>query len=707
MTDAKVFRLTIDADHIAWLSIDVSGERVNTLQSSFVDEMTSIIEQLTQEKHAIQAMIIHSLKRDNFIVGADIRMIDQCQDEDSAERLSLSAQSVFGQLDTLPFPKIAAIHGPCLGGGLELTLVCDYRVCSFDPSTCLGLPEVKIGLLPGAGGTQRLPRLIGTVAALDLMLSGKKIDVSKALSLGLIDAYVQPDALLAVCKQVALGQTEIGHHRSWFRRGLHYIRRHLRIENVWCELARRQAQKKAHDHYPAIDALINVVKMGLTDGLTQGLQLEAKLFGQLVMTPQSKALRSLFFSTTALKKRWLQNDANLSEIEHVAILGGGLMGAGICCVSIDHASLPVIVKDIDHQGIVNTLDYCYRWLNKKKARRLLTSFTLTKKMALMTGQLDYTRFKSVDVVIEAVFEVLTLKQQMVKDVEANCSPQTIFATNTSSLPIHQIAAGAQRPANIVGLHYFSPVEKMPLVEIIPHAGTDPRVIAKVASLAYRQGKTPIVVKDSAGFYVNRILVPYIQAAISCLQAGEPVDKIDAALVSFGFPVGPLTLLDEVGFGVAEKIPMILRDQFGERYDKPEVLTKLIQSGRMGKKSGSGFYRYGGRKKVDKQIYAILNAPHRPHLSLDDIAMRCVIPLLNEATRCFHEGVIHSAKDGDIGAIYGIGFPPFLGGPFWYMHHYGLLRLCETMEQYALHFGKRYQPCEELINMTTHQQGFYD
>jgi len=327
-------------------------------------------------------------------------------------------------------------------------------------------------------------------------------------------------------------------------------------------------------------------------------------------------------------------------------------------------------------------------------------------MSKITGTTNYSGFKHIDIVIEAVFEDLSLKQGMVADVERECQDNTIFASNTSSLPISQIAAQAARPENVIGLHYFSPVEKMPLVEIIPHEGTSQETIARVVNFARKQGKTPIVVKDMAGFYVNRILAPYVNEAANLLLAGEPIDKIDAALVEFGFPVGPLALLDEVGIDIGSKIAPILEKELGERFKAPDAFSRLIDAKRLGRKTGRGFYIYDKKaKKVDESIYELLGVSPSPRLNKSEIAKRCVAQMLNEAVRCLDDGIIASPRDGDIGAIFGIGFPPFLGGPFCYMDKLGASKVSSEMATFA-NYNPVFTPCDTLVDMADKGASFY-
>ncbi|GAK24900.1 LOW QUALITY PROTEIN: enoyl-CoA hydratase [Vibrio sp. JCM 19052] len=704
MSEQKAFSLKIDEQNIAWLAIDVPNEKMNTLQAAFADEMKEIFAQL-KDTSGVKGMIIHSLKPDNFVAGADVRMLEACTTASEAEALAKQGQELFQQLSDLPYPVVAAIHGPCLGGGLELALACDYRVCTDSDKTRLGLPEVQLGLLPGSGGTQRLPRLIGLLPSLDLILTGKQLRAKKAKNLALLMACVPETILLDVAKQlIEKGKNKVNKKQSTKEKlmsGSGLGRKFV------FEQAAKKTNEKTRGNYPATVAILEVIQHGLEKGFAQGQELEAKRFGELVMSSESKALRSIFFATTEMKK---ENgaEAEPAAVNRVGVLGGGLMGAGISHVSVAKAKVPVRIKDVSNDGVLNALNYNYKLFEKQRKRRIISKAGLQSKMLQLSGGIDFTSFNHIDVVIEAVFEDLDLKQTMVADIEANAKPETIFATNTSSLPIHKIAEKAERPENIVGLHYFSPVEKMPLVEVIPHETTSEETISTVVALAKKQGKTPIVVKDKAGFYVNRILAPYMNEAAHILLANEPIEQLDGALLDFGFPVGPITLLDEVGVDIGAKIMPILINELGERFKGPDVFDTLLNDGRKGRKSGKGFYTYKGKKKeVDKSVYKLLNLTPESKLSDNDIALRCVLPMLNEAVRCLDDGIIRSPRDGDIGAIFGIGFPPFLGGPFRYMDQFGLKELVEKMNEFASKYGDRYAPCDGLLTRAGEGRNFYD
>ncbi|WP_394239930.1 fatty acid oxidation complex subunit alpha FadJ [Vibrio astriarenae] len=703
MTTQNAFTLNIDEQKLAWLTIDVPGEKMNTLQAAFADEMTEVFSQLNEHSD-LKGLVIESGKPDNFIAGADVRMLAACNSAEEAQALAAKGQEMFQQLSALPFPVVAMIHGPCLGGGLELALACDYRVCSDADITRLGLPEVQLGLLPGSGGTQRLPRLIGLLPSLDLILTGKQLRAKKAKKLGVVDASVP----VSILKDVAISMLDKGKRKKEKVSNKEKLMSGTGLgRKMIFEQAAKKTRAKTRGNYPAADAILDVIKHGLENGMAKGLEFEAKRFGELVMTSESAALRSIFFATTEMKRE-SGSSAEPAQVNQIGVLGGGLMGAGIAHVSVAKAKVPVRIKDVSNDGVLNAMRYNYDLFAKQRKRRILSKAQLQEKMLQISGGTDFTRYQHADMVIEAVFEDLELKQKMVADIEENAKDSTIFATNTSSLPIGQIAEKAQRPENIVGLHYFSPVEKMPLVEVIPHDSTSEATIATAVKFAKKQGKTPIVVKDKAGFFVNRILAPYMNEAANILMTGEPIEHLDDALLNFGFPVGPITLLDEVGVDIGAKIMPIMVKELGPRFQGPDVFDTLLDDDRKGRKTGKGFYTYkGGKKKgVDESVYKLLSLTPEKKLSEKEVSLRCVLPMLNEAVRCLDEGIIRSARDGDIGAIFGIGFPPFLGGPFRYMDQIGLVQLVEMMNEYAEKFGDRFAPCDGLLTRAGNNESFY-
>lgn len=721
MTNAlnlTVFQLTQREDGIAVISIDVPGEAQNTLKAAFITEANALLDYL-DNIFELQGVVFISGKRDSFIAGADINMLQACHSAAEATQLSKAGQRFFQRLEDFRVPIVAAIAGACLGGGLELALACHGRVCSEQRKTALGLPEVMLGVLPGSGGTQRLPRLIGIPAALGLMLTGKHLNAQKALRMGLVDDVVAAPILLeAACalvqrlrKQPSLEQ-KIG--------GLFSLKSITKLalednpfgRRLLFQKAREQVTQKTKGHYPAPLRIIDCVEAGANHGFLKGLEAEATAFGELALTPVARQLMHIYFATTALKKESGVADAAVQArpVRKIGVLGAGLMGAGISYVSSDKAQIAVRLKDKEAAGLNRALAHVQRLLDKRVQRRSLNAFDAGQVRRRITPTLDFSGFQNVDLVIEAVFEDLALKQQMVREVEAHCPPGTIFATNTSSIPLAQIAAAAQHPQNVVGMHYFSPVEKMPLLEVIAAVQTAPEVIATAVDLGRQQGKTVIVVQDGAGFYVNRILAPYMNEAGHLLNEGVALDAIDQALTDFGFPIGPFALLDEVGVDVGSKIGPILYSAFGERMRPSGSAEKLLADGRYGRKNKKGFYLYEGVKKgekpVDKSVYALLGVAGDKQVNANEIVERCVLMMLNEAARCWAEQIIRHPRDGDIGAIFGIGFPPFLGGPFRYADSWGIAQVVAKLEEYQHRCGERFTPAEALRELCKEQRTFY-
>ncbi|EPB0881596.1 fatty acid oxidation complex subunit alpha FadJ [Yersinia enterocolitica] len=707
----SVFTLSVRPDNIGIITVDVVGDKVNTLKAEFAEQIAEILQQ-AQALSQLQGLVIISGKPDSFIAGADITMIAACRTAQDARILAQKGQSILAQIAAFPVPVVAAIHGACLGGGLELALACHSRICSQDDKTELGLPEVQLGLLPGSGGTQRLPRLVGVSRALDMILAGRQIRARQALKMGLVDDVVPQDILLDVAIQRAKAGWLDKPTLPWQERLLSGPLGKALLFNI----VRKKTRAKTKGHYPATERIIDVVRKGLDHGGPAGYEAEAKAFGELAMTPESAALRSLFFATTSLKKE-TGGKAKPRAIHRVGVLGGGLMGGGIANVTATRAGLPVRIKDINPAGINQALKYTWDALGKRVRSKRMRPAERQRQMMLISGSTDYCGFGNVDIVVEAVFEDLSLKQQMVADIEHFAAPHTIFASNTSSLPISDIAAQAQRPEQVIGLHYFSPVDKMPLVEVIPHAKTSEETIATTVALARKQGKTAIVVADRAGFYVNRILAPYINEAARCLLDGEPIDSVDKALIDFGFPVGPITLLDEVGIDVGTKIMPILVEKLGARFAAPPSFDVILKDGRKGRKNGRGFYLYPAKssgfkwkrspgKQVDTSVYTLLGVTPKAHLESAVIAQRCTMMMLNEAARCLDESIIRNPRDGDIGAVFGIGFPPFLGGPFRYMDRLGADKVVKTLNLLAQQYGERFEPCSLLVTMAEQQKRFY-
>lgn len=739
-TDKKIEDKTQSAvslevkDGVAVLTLDIPGEPVNSISPKVGDEFERVLAQ-TERDDAVKAVVFISGKKDNFVAGANIEFLGTLTSAKEATEASRRGQAGFNRLANFSKPVVAAIHGACLGGGLEWALACTYRIATDHPKTSLGLPEVQLGLIPGAGGTQRLPRLVGAQTAIDLILTGKSLKAKKALKLNVVDEVVPAPILREVAlrraKELASGELKPArtHPRSAKlipkAKGLADLIKGLTDKETWAELAleenplgrkilfdqaKKQLLKKTHGHYPAPLKALEAIRVGLDDGFDAGLEAEARLFGELVMSDVSRRLVEIFFATTALKKDNGTDDPKVKprEVKKIGILGGGLMGGGIAYVTANNMGVPSRIKEKDDAGMGRALKHVHGLFDERVRKRSLTARESSAKMALVSASTDYSGFKKADLVIEAVFEDLALKQQIIRDIEKVVGPECIFASNTSSLPITKLAEASSRPETVIGMHYFSPVNKMPLLEIITHKGTAKWVTATCVEVGKKQGKTVIVVNDGVGFYTSRVLAPYMNEAAYLLAEGADISELDRALVDFGFPVGPVTLLDEVGIDVGAKVGKIMHEAFGARMAAPAHTEKLIADGRLGRKAKKGFYTYDGKKKqVDETIYALL--PHgkdRKRLDRQEMAERCTLQMVNEAIRCLGEGVLRSPRDGDIGAIFGLGFPPFLGGPFRYADKLGLSNLLARLEHYQSKHGARFEPAPLLIERAKAGKAFY-
>ncbi|MAT98330.1 MAG: fatty acid oxidation complex subunit alpha FadJ [Anaerolineaceae bacterium] len=714
-------------EETAVLWLDVPGESVNTLKAGFDVDFHEKLDQI-EDDDGVTAVVIASAKSDNFVVGADVKMLQAVSSATEVTELARTAQNVMDRIADFSKPVVAAIHGDCLGGGLELALACHGRIASNDDVTKLGQPEVNLGLIPGAGGTQRLPRLIGLEAGLDMILTGKRLPAKPAQKRGLVDEVVHPAVLLDAAVERAQTLAEHSRGQTLPRQILHLVSeafdpKQIRARvledipaarNLVFKQARDKTLAKTHGNMPAPLRAIDAMRTGLEEGMDVGLEMEAKLFGELAVTPEAHRLMELFFARSDLKKEtWVAEDVEPRPVRKVGVIGAGLMGSGISQVMAAKAGLPVRLKDVDNAAIRDGLRHIHRTLDKRRQRHRISARKMDEIMNRIRPSTSYTGFGRADVVIEAVFEDLDLKHQIFNEVSRHAPDDFIFASNTSSLPIAQIAESSERPQNVIGMHYFSPVDQVPLLEIVVTEQTAPEVIATCVTLGKQQGKTVIVVNDGPGFYTTRILAPYMNEAAFLLAEGVPIEKIDEALVEFGFPIGPLKLLDEVGIDVGAKISQVLAQAFGERMQPPQALDQLVALERYGRKNGSGFYKYkekNGRFQssngTDDTVYRLLDVEPNTEMAPEIIVQRCLLPLINEAARCLDEEILRSARDGDVGAVFGLGFPPFLGGPFRYADAQGAEEIVRQLNIFKEQHGARFTPAPILQKKAQDETRFY-
>lgn len=689
---------------IALVTFDLPGEPVNKLSTGLMDEWEALSDRLAADE-AVRAVVLLSGKPDTFIAGADIGEFTRLKSQGEAEALSRRGQELMNRIEAFPKPVVAAIHGACLGGGYELALACHWRIATDHPKTQLGLPEVQLGLIPAAGGCNRLPRLVGARVALDVILVGKSERAQKALRVGMVDEVVPQSILLQVATRAADRLAREGLPKragrggpagallDWTPMGRQLVYR----------MARKQVLKKTGGNYPAPLAALEVVRIGLEQGMPEGLRAEQERFGELAVGPVSRRLVQIFFATTELKK----DDgvppgtpAAPREIRRIGVVGSGFMGSAIAGTAVLNAEVEARLKDAELARVGRGLKAATAILDERLKRRRLTPAMHRRLTALLSGSADYSGFPRADLVIEAVFEELELKRRIVAEVEAEVRPDAVIATNTSTIPIAAIAAGARHPERVIGMHFFSPVDRMPLLEVVPHAGTDPDTIVTAVRFGRRMGKTVIVVRDRPGFWVNRILAPYLNEAGVLLEEGVPIELIDRAMTRWGFPVGPIALLDEVGLDVAYKAAQVMHEAFGERMSPPAALQRMVEDKRLGRKAGRGFYVYHENHKtgVDERAYRTIGVKPLEGFAAEDIQQRLVYAMLNEAALAYAEGVVRSARDGDVGALFGFGFPAFRGGPLRMMDDLGPARVVETLQHLATAHGSRFAPAPALAAM---------
>lgn len=662
------WRTTIDDDGIATLTLDRADSSVNALSRAVLDEFDQVVERLSFEPP--RGVIIHSGKAAGFVVGADLNEFADFERTGSVEDQIRNGQRVFQRLARLRCPTVVAIHGHCMGGGTEMALACRYRIASNDPSTRIGLPEIKLGIVPGWGGTARLPRLIGAPNAMDLMLTGRAASAQNAKALGLVDRIVDEDQLLGAAKEMI----QRPRTRPLPQRLLAWVTNIWPARQILAPMIRKQTATKARpEHYPAPFALIELWRRG-GSSITRRLDLEARAVTKLSKTPTCRNLIRVYFLQERLKGLG-KKDA--SGIRRIHVVGAGVMGGDIaawCALK----GFEVTLQDRELKYIQPALDRAKDMFTRK----LKTPDRIDPVLARLKADVEGSGVTNADLVIEAIFEDSSAKEELYKKLEPQMQASAILATNTSSIPLTELRSVVAQPQRFLGLHYFNPVALMPLVEVVCQDQLDAQIEQRMLSLCKAIDKLPIPVAGTPGFLVNRILMPYLLESMRMYQEGVPGPVLDKAAKKFGMPMGPIELADTVGLDVAASVGKELGPFLG--LEIPHGLDTLLDAGKRGKKTGEGFYRWENGKPIKPEVDAKYQAP-------DDIEDRMILPMVNEAVACLHDGVVDDADLCDAGVIFGTGFAPFRGGPIQYIRETGVETIKARLAKLAASHGERFAP----------------
>ncbi len=699
-------------DRISILYFDLPDEKINKFSTPVMEDFKTTIESL-QERRDIKCLLFMSKKQGIFIAGADVKEIQSISSEEEGYNVGRAGQQVFNKFEALPFIKIAVINGACMGGGTELSLCCDYRLITDSPKAKMALPEVNLGILPGWGGTQRLPRLVGLQRALDMILTGRGLNGKRAWKAGIADKvipeqWVKEKALEFAGEILAGKGKKYTEHRKPKGAANVLLEKTPAGRSLIFSQAEKALLKKTHGHYPAPALALETIKKTYNIPLKEGLEIEARALGSLIPTAISKNLVQLFFWTEEIKKENGIDNPELkgAHISKAAVLGAGIMGGGIAQLFASK-NIPVRVKDISNEAVAKAYQQAAEVLKPKVKKRRISKLEFTQIMNRITGTVEYSGFRSADIVVEAIIEDIKIKKMVLAELEEKITKNAVIATNTSSLMVDEMAEALKHKERFVGMHFFNPVHRMPLVEVIKGKDSSQEAIATVFNLTKKLGKTPIVVKDGPGFLVNRLLLPYMVEAVSLLEQGNSILNLDKALVNFGMPMGPIELFDEVGIDVALKVAKILQVSMGDRMAESDLLQKLVDENRLGKKNGKGFYKYQGRKKeYDDGIDGFIDIKEKTILDETEIIQRCVYPMINEAARCLDEGIVGRARDVDLGMIFGTGFAPFRGGLLKYADAEGIDKIVTILKEYTNSYGKRFTPSKSLLKMQKSGKGFY-
>ncbi len=705
---------------IAIVELDMVGEKVNKFNTPMMKRLKEVIDELKSSSY--KAVIFKSNKNKIYIAGADIDEIKVMTTKEQFAAAVGAGQSVINDLEDLPMVTIAAVNGACAGGGCEFILACDYRIASDDSSTRIGLPETKLGIIPGFGGCIRLPRVVGLANAMDIILNGKLVAAVKAEKMGLVDMAVHPGILMEQALKMAAQKIKDGAKKRAKRfqpkdMPSKFMESFLGKPVVFSK-SKSTVLKMTHGHYPAPLAAIDVIKKTYVTGVqaserAAAMTVEREAFCDMAITSVSKSLLHVFDLTELVKKQTGVPGVEVKplEVKKISVLGAGTMGGGIAYLAADKG-IEVRLKDINYDAIGKGLKHARDLWAKLVKKKAINKYDFQQKMDLISGTTDYSGFGTVDVCVEAIVEDMGIKQKVIGETAKNMRADAIIATNTSSLSVTEMAKGHPNPENFAGMHFFNPVHKMPLIEVIRGEKTSDKTIATIFELSKRLGKMPVVVKDGPGFLVNRLLLPYMAEAAFLFQEGMSVDVVDRAYVKeFGMPMGPFALMDEVGLDVCIKVLKIFKKAFGDRIEIAGNMEKLEKSGRMGKKNGKGFYKYdasGKRLEVDETIYAELGVaqPTNPLTTLECIE-RGVFAMVNECARAFFEDkIVELPAEVDLAMIMGTGFPPFRGGLLKHADAVGAKYIVEKLDAYAAKGAKRLVPSAPLKQLAASGQKFY-
>ena len=700
------FRLEAHASGIALVWFDDPGRKVNLLDSESLTALRRVLDALRQrtDQSFPRALILLSGKEEQFIAGADVAEFDRLTDPVEAEAKSREAQQLFEEFSLLPYPTVAAINGPCLGGGTELAVAMRYRIASNARKVAIGLPEVQLGILPGFGGTQRLPRLIGLLPSLDLLLTGRGLDSRRAYRMGLVDAVLPHERF----PDRAIQWTEalLQDSRAVKRRGPPLAARIIETIaplRAWIlAQARRRVLSQTHGHYPAPIEIIRVLRATWGAPSAAGLKVEREAVAKLLFTPESRNLRGLFMLREEAKRTPTTTRAR--PVNHVAVMGAGTMGGEIAYL-FSSRDMRVRLRDLKTEPLLRSLAHARSLFEREVSRGRMTKAEMERALGRIEPAIDLSGVMSADLVLEAVVEDLPVKQSLFRELETQVPDRCVFATNTSSLSVRAMAKGLKDPSRVVGMHFFNPATRMPLIEVICTDTSDSSMVETVVALARRLGKTPVLVADTPGFLVNRVLMPYLGEAVALVERGQPVRAVDKALRDFGMPMGPLELLDEIGLDVARKVAHVLHDAFGNRLASLALIDRLVAAGELGKKTELGFYEYenGRRKGLNPAIDSATQA--EGPLGAHQIVDRLVDAMVNEAALALDERVVSRPDDVDLAMVLGTGFPPFRGGLLRYADAAGIGATVERLARRQQE-GAPSGPCGLLQQMALSGRTFY-